>query len=197
MFRLKKDQWISPMSWNGITQRKNYRYTLASMPREMVMNTAVDASHFDFVWVPEQPENVDPRPASSAQLPKVQFGAVKSPLWEGTPHARVDLPGVPQDADASPRDYSRSYPDRCVFLFRASPVIVTSLHRLTYRYTGRHIASIREINFTDSSFHRTNPRKRGNTVMHRQSSRRNVGNGVGDDKQSMDILLYSLLDRSW
>ena len=92
------------------------RYSLNSLPREMVLSSALDPAEFDFTWLPAEPatqENAQDV-CNSASMPKVQHGHVKSPIWEGQGAARTEFPNdPPSPRKPSPeRDYTRNYPDR-------------------------------------------------------------------------------------
>lgn len=92
------------------------RYTLATLPRELVLNSALPESDFDFLWVPDEPhgqENASAAGNGSPPLPLVQHGHTKSPVWEGQGAAQVAFPGDATPGKAGPRDYSRDYPGRC------------------------------------------------------------------------------------
>ena len=111
------------------------RYTLATLPRELVLNSAMSESDFDFLWVPDEPqgqENAARASNGSPPLPLVQHGHTKSPVWEGQGVAKVDFPRDAASAKAETRDYSRAYPDRCVrhftHLSAGGRCVISSVH---------------------------------------------------------------------
>jgi hypothetical protein len=65
----------------------------------MVLNAALDAATFDFVWVPEVPAEETDMPCEPPNpLPLVQHGRAKSPVW---PHNRPLVTDVPAKVDST------------------------------------------------------------------------------------------------
>lgn len=69
--------------------RRGRRYALDSLPREMQLSAALPSSSFEFVWVPEAPpeaaEAAGDCEQAAEQLPIVQHGRARSPLWPYEP----------------------------------------------------------------------------------------------------------------
>lgn len=93
-----------------------HRYSLETAPRELVMSAALPASSMDVLWLPHEPEGQEnSEGASNHALPRVQHGAVKSPVWEGQADARTEFPGdgvSPKGAHGC-RELDRAYAERC------------------------------------------------------------------------------------